>query len=393
MVEQGKRLLTGSYTAARAKSTRLDNRFAPILREENDRFNLHPAMQISPTVHTALATVLLVVSLVRFELSRRAVWGNTSSLALDLAVSVPKDVLLAAYMGLNWAATSEDDTVLFLGSNIDHQAPVSPNEHPAAKPPQYTIPFDDLFYTVFRFLMLDQDYSHNSWYLCLPPTARSRALSPLLGLSELGFSFMVAAWVYNDPFPDSITTTLCFALHNRVGSCASSDCGLRSCPGLLVAVSGGNDGRLNISGPQLFVFFFELLSIRMFGNTRLPQTPNVGHQTCSPKRKLGIFFFNLLQDVKYGSEGLYSQCLLLYVVVLGLAGQRGSVCPYLILTGSGVAVPEIRGSSIELGCVDCGASPCVSVILGVLLGLSMADSGFSVMGPVFLYTVTLLTPL
>lgn len=36
MVEQGKRLLTGSYTAARAKSTRLDNRFAPILREEND---------------------------------------------------------------------------------------------------------------------------------------------------------------------------------------------------------------------------------------------------------------------------------------------------------------------------------------------------------------------
>jgi hypothetical protein len=31
MVEQGKRLLTG---AARAESTRLDNRFAPILREE-----------------------------------------------------------------------------------------------------------------------------------------------------------------------------------------------------------------------------------------------------------------------------------------------------------------------------------------------------------------------
>ena len=80
-------------------------------------------------------------------------------------------------------------------------------------------------------------------------------------------------------------------------------------------------------------------------------------------------------------------------MVLGLAGQRGPVCSYLILTGSGVATPESRGSSVELDCVYSGASPCVSVISGVLLGVSMADSGSSVMGPVFLYTITLLTPL
>ncbi|CAP91111.1 hypothetical protein PCH_Pc13g00420 [Penicillium rubens Wisconsin 54-1255] len=75
----------------------------PVARNPAYKFNpvpvhLHVArtaaiMQVSPKVHTALATVLLIVSLVRLELSRRAARG-ISHLALDLAVSVPKDVLL-----------------------------------------------------------------------------------------------------------------------------------------------------------------------------------------------------------------------------------------------------------------------------------------------------------
>jgi hypothetical protein len=220
-------------------------------------------MQIPPTVHTALATALLIVSLVRFELSRRAVWKNRLHLTLDLAVSVPKDVLLVVYMGLSWAGKNAvvrevilgiasifpfllvvRATRLFLGFCVDHQVSVSPNEHPATKPHQYTIFIDDLFSTIFPFLMLDQGYSHPSWYLHLSPTASCRTLCSLGGLSELGFPLMVAGWVYNGPFPDSVTATLRFALYNRVGSCASSDCGLRGCPALLAAISGGNFGRI-----------------------------------------------------------------------------------------------------------------------------------------------------
>lgn len=109
--------------------------------------------------------------------------------------------------------------------------------------------------------------------------------------------------------------------------------------------------QLNIPSPQLLIFFFELLDVCMFGNTRLPQTSNVPHQMCSTKCKFSIFFFNLLQDLKYGSEGLYSQSLPLYVVVLCLAGQRGPVYSYSILTGGGVGTPGSGGSSVGLGCV------------------------------------------
>jgi hypothetical protein len=101
----------------------------------------------------------------------------------------------------------------------------------------------------------------------------------------------------------------------------------------------------------------------------------------------------LLQDLEYGSEGLYSQSLLLYVVGFDLSGQRGPVCSYLVLTGSGVATPGSGGSSVEVDCVYSGASPCVSVISGVLLRFSMADSDSSVMKPVSLYTIILLTTL
>lgn len=72
-------------------------------------------MQISPKVHKALATALLIVSLVRLELSRRTVRENPPHLALDLAVSVPKDVLLVLYMGLSWAGTSEAVREVILG--------------------------------------------------------------------------------------------------------------------------------------------------------------------------------------------------------------------------------------------------------------------------------------
>lgn len=71
-------------------------------------------MQVSPKVHTALATVLLILSLVRLELSRRAARG-ISHLALDLAVSVPKDVLLVVYVGLSWAEISEAVREVILG--------------------------------------------------------------------------------------------------------------------------------------------------------------------------------------------------------------------------------------------------------------------------------------
>jgi hypothetical protein len=54
----------------------------------------------------------------------------------------------------------------------------------------------------------------------------------------------VVGRVYNSLFPDSITATLRFALHNRVSSYASSNCGLRSCPILLVAISRGNFSRI-----------------------------------------------------------------------------------------------------------------------------------------------------
>lgn len=50
-------------------------------------------MHILPKVHAALATVLLIVSLARLELSRRAGRGTWPHPALDLAVSVPEDVL------------------------------------------------------------------------------------------------------------------------------------------------------------------------------------------------------------------------------------------------------------------------------------------------------------
>jgi hypothetical protein len=72
-------------------------------------------MQIPHTVHTALATVLLIVSLVRFELSRRAVREDCLHLTLDLAVSVPKYVLLVVYMGLSWAGKSEVVREVILG--------------------------------------------------------------------------------------------------------------------------------------------------------------------------------------------------------------------------------------------------------------------------------------
>lgn len=72
---------------------------------------------------------------------------------------------------------------------------------------------------------------------------------------------------------------------------------------------------------------------------------------CSTKCKFSIFLFNLLQDLKYGSEGLYSQSLPLYVVILGLTGQRRPVYSYPILTGSVVATPGIGGSSVGRGCV------------------------------------------
>lgn len=63
-------------------------------------------MQVSPKFHIALATVLLIASLIRLELSRRAAQGILY-LALNLAVSVPKDVLLVVYVGLSWAEISE----------------------------------------------------------------------------------------------------------------------------------------------------------------------------------------------------------------------------------------------------------------------------------------------
>lgn len=71
-------------------------------------------MQVSPKVHAALATVLLIVSLVRLELSRRAA-RETSHLALDLAVSLPKDVLLVVYVGLSWTETNEAVREVILG--------------------------------------------------------------------------------------------------------------------------------------------------------------------------------------------------------------------------------------------------------------------------------------
>lgn len=71
-------------------------------------------MQISPEVHKALATALLIASLARLESSRRTVQENSSHLAIDLAVSVPKDVLLVVY-GLSWAGTSEAVREVILG--------------------------------------------------------------------------------------------------------------------------------------------------------------------------------------------------------------------------------------------------------------------------------------
>jgi hypothetical protein len=72
-------------------------------------------MQISPTVHTALATALLIASLVRFELSYRAVRENSLYLTLDLAVSVPKGVLLVVNIGLSRAGKSAVVREVLLG--------------------------------------------------------------------------------------------------------------------------------------------------------------------------------------------------------------------------------------------------------------------------------------
>jgi hypothetical protein len=74
-----------------------------------------PVMQISPTVHTALATALLIASLVRFELSYRAVRENSLYLTLDLAVSVPKGVLLVVNIGLSRAGKSAVVREVLLG--------------------------------------------------------------------------------------------------------------------------------------------------------------------------------------------------------------------------------------------------------------------------------------
>ncbi|CAG8064389.1 unnamed protein product [Penicillium nalgiovense] len=71
-------------------------------------------MHILPKVHAALATVLLIVSLARLELSRRA-GREASHLALDLAISVPKDVLLVVYVGLSWTETNDAVREVILG--------------------------------------------------------------------------------------------------------------------------------------------------------------------------------------------------------------------------------------------------------------------------------------
>jgi hypothetical protein len=72
-------------------------------------------MQIPTTVHALLATALLLASFVLLVLSRRAVQKTSLHQRLDLAVSAPKIILLAVYMGLSWTKKCQTGREVVLG--------------------------------------------------------------------------------------------------------------------------------------------------------------------------------------------------------------------------------------------------------------------------------------
>jgi type III secretory pathway component EscT len=72
-------------------------------------------MHIPTQVQAPLATVLLLASFALLVLSRRAVQKSRLHQTLDLAVSAPNIVLLAAHMGLSWSKMCETGREVIIG--------------------------------------------------------------------------------------------------------------------------------------------------------------------------------------------------------------------------------------------------------------------------------------